>query len=197
MSKIAFIVTTRGEESIDDLLETFEKSKSQEEGRFFIVFNACKEEFVERTIEKHPLIKPLINDLNPEKLPQSINRGLRAARQLGWNAAVMTELNSDLKFHLTTHTQALSAETINKVGMLRENYHLSHFWLEYWIRARAAGITLTIEPALIQQELSSTSQWDWLRFGQQWRLPDSLQPEEFWSYIQRTNWEWKPEMFVE
>lgn len=215
--KLAFVYTTRGEEdtSLPKLLKQFEVWKSCDAGskdQFIIVFNSCTEDFVEKTIEAHPLICPIDNDMNIEGVPVSLNRGLRYAHLKGWNAYIMQPgaesqdgvlLNSGV--HLEKFGQYIPMKMMDAIGYLSPNFHLSHYWLDYLLRFQvyldqhedlAGKLSLVISPELLEQELSSTSEWDILKFGAMWNVPTTVAPKEFWEYASKQRWAWVESMRV-
>lgn len=194
MSKVAFIVESRGDDyaPICSLLQEYTKTIGDDR-EMVVIFNACSEEFVESIAGKFKIIS-IVNLKNPEFPPVSLNRGLRFARDNGMNASVLSAKESP---SVQVEAVNLPLAVLCSIGVLSPNFQISHYWMDYALRAFAGNTSVDIPKEVIEKELASESQWDWLKFGTMWGVPNDTPPEKFWEWATSQKWTWSDEMRVQ
>ena len=148
------------------------------------------------------------NTLNVDKIVESWNKGLRfAARQkegaivvpLKWPGEKFTPaagLDIGPEVVLTKDMYSFSPKALKEVGVLDQNFFEKLFLLDYLLRARIKGLSIKYTQDIPLQELTLLEQFDTLKLGTKWGVPEEIDPADFWKWAENQKYEWQPSMYI-
>ena len=154
------------------------------------------------------LIVEDVNDLNLERLVPSWNRGLRKARGEQEQAAIIPlkwpgeSLNlpprqlAGADVFLCKDYYLFTPQALRELGVLDQNFFEKLYLLDYLLRARIKGLNIKYTKEIPLQELTLLEQFDTLKLGTKWGVPEDIDPSDFWKWAEKQEYKWHPNMYI-
>lgn len=204
---MSIIVISAKEEDIPALDYTLELIQDLP-AELYVCFNAWGEDARVEWKEKSKFnFTENINNKNPDKLVESWNRGLRYAREKGEEVYILPLKWPGEKFNTPAFDRQkdieiykdmyrISLKSLQEIGVLDQNFFEKLYLLDYILRGRIKGLNINYSPDIPLQELTLLEQFDTLKLGTKWGVPEETNPEEFWEWAERQKYEWKNSMYL-